>query len=363
MSPPSPPEYVFLDTEVYRRHKLDFSSSSFRSLVSLTRNHRVTLLITTVTKGEIEGYISELAGEIAKAIKGVRSELRLFSQLFPPCHIGELLEVKREAITTKLRAEFEKFLLDTGATEVGLDGVSPEAVFADYFAVRPPFREGKKKSEFPDAFALAALRAWMVNRPGRELITVGNDSDWGESCVGAPGQRHFKELPELLEHFADDVALARLYDAFRPKLPELAKGVAEDVEMLPFTTGQDVRDGVVDYVSIKDVVATELRVVELDDFHAVVQIQFKMQLTAHVSAGDPDWREWESETSSFTYPVRLFGTVSRDRFLTAEATLGFPKQKPEQYALRKLIYDDQPIELGVEEDELTNGSFEGNDLL
>src|SRR5205823_5999161 len=45
--------YVFLDTEVFRTHQLDFQSPNIRRLVRLAVEGPLRLLLTTVTKGEV----------------------------------------------------------------------------------------------------------------------------------------------------------------------------------------------------------------------------------------------------------------------------------------------------------------------
>ena len=56
---------------------------------------------------------------------------------------------------------------------------SPETVFEDYFAVLPPFKaSGNKKSEFPDAFVLEAIKEYLKVNPHKYLLVISNDDDW-----------------------------------------------------------------------------------------------------------------------------------------------------------------------------------------
>jgi hypothetical protein len=51
------------------------------------------------------------------------------------------------------------FFQDSEAEEIELPKSALKQVLDLYFARRPPFGEGKKKSEFPDAFVLEALKS------------------------------------------------------------------------------------------------------------------------------------------------------------------------------------------------------------
>src|SRR5207249_3278369 len=70
-------------------------------------------------------------------------------------------------------------------TTLPVNDVNVSAVFDDYFSVQPPFGTGKKKSEFPDAFAAHALRAWCKAN-GQIMHVVSGDGDWESVCAAVP---------------------------------------------------------------------------------------------------------------------------------------------------------------------------------
>jgi hypothetical protein len=66
---------------------------------------------------------------------------------------------------------------------IAVPNMSLEGVLDDYFEQRPPFSE-KKKSEFPDAFAAAALEAWCKKK-SEKILVISGDGDWPIICEGS----------------------------------------------------------------------------------------------------------------------------------------------------------------------------------
>jgi hypothetical protein len=64
---------------------------------------------------------------------------------------------------------------------VRLPYVNAEMIFEKYFNSIPPFSSGKKKSEFPDAFVIEAVKQYLSEHTNEILLVVSKDSDWEKS--------------------------------------------------------------------------------------------------------------------------------------------------------------------------------------
>jgi hypothetical protein len=108
-----------------------------------------------------------------------------------------------------LHSRFGEFLKKAKFTFVPIEANISE-IFDDYFAGTPPFGEGKKKSEFPDAFVLASLLSWL--RPGRpKMYIVGKDPDLLKFCSGRSDLIQLDSVAQLLSlALASSELLARL---------------------------------------------------------------------------------------------------------------------------------------------------------
>lgn len=70
-----------------------------------------------------------------------------------------------------------------------------------YFNKKPPFHnENPKKSEFPDAIALASLEAWSI-KENRKILVVSRDGDWKSFCDQSNRLYLLNDLATALEMF------------------------------------------------------------------------------------------------------------------------------------------------------------------
>src|SRR5262249_4389261 len=153
---------VFLDTEVFDAHQLDFTSPNLRRLVRLTGAGTVHLFLTTVTRGEVLAHLDEKAQEAFKHVKEFRRSPRIMRKVLPPEAMAAIEAVTKEAACVALRKEFDDFVASSKATILPVDKVCPEAVFKKFFEGSAPFGDGRKKHEFPDAFACGAIQGWSA---------------------------------------------------------------------------------------------------------------------------------------------------------------------------------------------------------
>ena len=91
-----------------------------------------------------------------------------------------------------------KFFRDSDAEEIELPENTLKQALDLYFERRPPFGEGKKKSEFPDAFVLEALKS-KAGRNSESVYAISEDPDFVAACKEHP---HLEQLPSI-GHFLD----------------------------------------------------------------------------------------------------------------------------------------------------------------
>jgi hypothetical protein len=347
--------YVFLDTEVFRAHQLHFQSLNFRRLVKLVAEGPVRLLLTTVTRGEVMDDLNAEAQKALKKLKEVRRDSRVMRKIMPGDAVDAIEAVKREDASGTLCKEFDDFIGETAAVVLDVDIVSPEAIFKKYFEGTPPFggERDNKKVEFPDAFACGALEAWSAANKDVKVFVVSNDDDWKKMCGRNPALISVAKLDDLLQHFTDLEVSFAIKKGLENKREELLKMVRADAETLEFYLGGDqLIDGEIQSYEILDVDIEEFNVVEIKDGEASVSVSGHVSVSADVVADDPNSGIYDHETKAMHYVFRLAGTVDRTVDLTAEATVKYDKADPEQVTIESVDFEENSVELFVEEHEL-----------
>ena len=115
-----------------------------------------------------------------------------------------------------LLSQFDEFLKKVrGAAEVPLTN-NLEKLFSDYFQRLPPFSDGNKIREFPDAAVVEALRAFASLKK-KKVYLVSGDPDMKKCCVEGSDLIHAPSLNEI-------VSRATVTRQFHDDLLEFATG-------------------------------------------------------------------------------------------------------------------------------------------
>jgi hypothetical protein len=179
-------EYVFIDAQAYVREKLDWKSKSFRRIEELAENNQLRVLTTSITKREVRKKISE-------ALTHARAAFEKYDVISK--QLGISTDAAGGGANERLLTLFEEFLNRIKAVEIPLSN-NLEKLFDDYFKRAPPFSDGKK-SEFPDAAVVDALRTFAKTN-FKTIYVVSGDSDLKNCCVEGSNLIHAPSLNEII---------------------------------------------------------------------------------------------------------------------------------------------------------------------
>ena len=342
---------VFLDTEVFDCHQFALDALSFRRLVRLAAEDTVRVLLTTVTVGEIRKHIDQHAEKSFKQVESFRRILPATRKVITPDLHATLSGATVEQFRRSILEAFEAFLTDTKAVVLTVDGVSPEAVFRDYFAVNAPFGDGDKKSEFPDAFASAALRAWAESE-GESVYVVSGDKDWRRVCQNQDALIHQGQLGELLEKFADSELVSYIRQAIgarRDEVKALLDAQAEDI----YVFSLDGMEAEIEGPDEVDVTFEDFHVIEAKDGQATVSLFCALDFRVTVLDDDPDSSYTDPDNGERRSVWRRSGSIEGDAEMEATLTLQYDPAQPDQVTFEAVKFAKPEIEVGFEDHELT----------
>ena len=344
--------HVFLDTEVFDAHQLDFDSPNIRRVAARAVEGRVHILLPSVTEREIRAHQVEKASEAFKEIKKLRRSSRTVRKALAGPVLDGLNAVTEETILATLRGEFDAFIAETRAESVRVDGVSPEAVFAKYFAGTAPFGGGKKKHEFPDAFTCGSLEAWSAAHNNEKIYVVSKDGDWKRVCTGHAVFIQVDTIEELLELYANAALVEAIRAGLEERREELQQLIEQQAEDFDYYPGDQLVDGEIDAVEQVEVDIQEFHIVEAADGKASVSVYCELKVTVAVVADDANSGIYDHEDKTMHYVYRASGTVSRELELTVEVEITYEQEHPENITIDQVKIEDRSFDLGVEETEL-----------
>lgn len=189
--------HVFIDTTVFDQSAHNYRSTAFQRLAELVKEKSIAIYMTTITVREVESHIKRGVKTAQDNIRAAFSKHKLLKSVEHPSVSAVSTGVNVEEVTEALLAQFRGWMSELSVGIIPIEGLSVEQVFERYFEQAPPFSE-KKKSEFPDAFTVAALERWCQENSAR-MYVVSSDGDMYSACQASQPLNPCLSLAEFLE--------------------------------------------------------------------------------------------------------------------------------------------------------------------
>lgn len=225
------PFNIYIDTEEFIRTNLDYKSHIFQRLIALCFLGEVVIYLPDITISEIEAHIKKAVVVARQHIRRARKEKSV--QLMRNAGAETLgivfngLDVN--TVSEALINQFRGFLKEANVNVVPVEGVSITEVFDKYFSEQPPFKEGNKKHEFPDAFAVEAIRQWS-RKNNEKIYVISGDMGVRDSC-GDGLLMPLEKLEEFLDMVSRRLELATFaYIQFEYQKDEIEDRLKQEVK-------------------------------------------------------------------------------------------------------------------------------------
>lgn len=196
-----------IDSSTFRKYGARLESGILKQLDQFKAS-AIQLLLSEVVRSEVIRYLAgklddskrDIDSALNRAVEYWRSDQRVTNEFKDSIYKG--------CISLDLaQTRFDSFVENARVEIVASDNyVKVSEILHRYFSGMSPFSEaGKKKHEFPDAFALMALEAWAV-RHETKVIVCSSDNDWKSFCKESRSLLHVEDLGVALGLFQLDGA-------------------------------------------------------------------------------------------------------------------------------------------------------------
>lgn len=298
-------------------------------------------MITDITVEEVKVHIDSGVSESLQALKKVRGPIKILRNIADLSDSVIFNDIDRASVREELYKQFEQFLTDTNAIIVSVSEANTRSVFDCYFKRAAPFGEGKKKSEFPDAFALSALNEWAESN--QEVVFIASqDSDMNGIEVNFP--RLF--TLSSLEVFLDKVT------SYFEKLAPLAQQLLENNFGL-ITNILEERFNLLGFIlSDQDGDVNETRVIDIGEISAYLislttslngesaEVRFELTTTisyeADVSYENLETASYDSEDKVYILWETVERTVESSEIVQADLKFTLNMTDPRNLEIQEL---------------------------
>lgn len=169
-------EKIFIDTSIFIKENF-LEGKRITELLRLSRDGSIQIILTRITINEIKANYKK---QLTKAIESFGLFKNEFnSKVLRNNKIGDklFLKLKQKELLIEFEENLDKLLLKSKVIIIEYDILNIQLVFDSYFNSKFPFNSGEKKSEFPDAFAIALIEKW-ANENGEKIVLFSKDKDF-----------------------------------------------------------------------------------------------------------------------------------------------------------------------------------------
>lgn len=284
------PVHVFIDTSTLHRMQFPFGLPRLQPLMDRLDAGDIRVIISEVVAREIREHVSEHVIEAEKAHAKFRQKATIMRIINDPGNAVVITEVDWEAVREATLAAVDLFIKAPGVEVIPIHGDDAVGVFADYFARLAPFGERKKKSEFPDSFAMKGLLRYAQAEECK-IGVVSEDGDWQAACRDHDELINCSSLEQVVDH--SQVAKAALHNEIRQLLEghrtQLESAVLESFKNRGFYWDSDAGyDSEVEETYDEEVESWSWSVIATDGDYAVIAGDACIHFYATAIYPDPD---------------------------------------------------------------------------
>ncbi|WP_349928672.1 PIN domain-containing protein [Acinetobacter sp. A1-4-2] len=341
---------VFIDTSAYENKNYQFGQHILGRLQELIEQEKIHLLVTDVTKSEIESHLKKKSVEAASKIKHITKDamfLRNTSEL--DCY-GIFTKVSSDEIYDLVHKKFLEFLAGRCVEIISVSSVDPNVVFNAYFHNLPPFDKESKKHEFPDAFALEAVRQISLGR-GHAVYIVSSDGDMKSFCANENSFIHLESVDDLIDlivrsdkayeeptKFADEV-----FELLQEKIKALALQALVDGEFNYENT--EPFDDVIRSIDIDSVTIKKKTLQNVDAEWAEYSVEFDVTVIANYQFSDYDRSPWDPEDKQYLFVLNNESIIKHKETYTAHLMLTYDDGLKAKADIGELNFEESYFEL------------------
>lgn len=274
--------YIFLDTSIYVQESYRFSGTSLEKLGGMSSDDELRLIVPEIIEQEVTYKLRAIAEEhVAKIQTALDSNIIGLLGDKNKKLVGLDFQFDQGKLVNSIVETWEKFRVRCNAESTPLSGVDLPSVVASYFDAKPPFGKGRKRNEFPDAFAVASMVNFAEENPGRPIYVVSKDNGMLDAFSSDSRFKCHKELSEVLDEYNQhtEELSPSAHKLMEDNVAWISEVIIDELQANPSHYASQYQD---DRIHIQNVVVEldEMNLVEIGLNRAV----FNVGLDYHVDA-------------------------------------------------------------------------------
>ncbi len=335
---------IFLDTSIFDRQNYNFNSREFTLLKEQFPAKSIKLLLPEPTEQEVERHLKARVADVDKALRSAQSRAPFVVKLTGWPAAKKSPEEIQSELLDHARSDFNDFLSFYETERLGYEGISIAKVMAAYNSKEPPFGDGSKRKEFPDAFVVEALDYYAAKNQ-ESVFVISGDGDFEKACESRKYLKYFSSLTAFITSVREENELISKCTALLEKdNSKVAEEICEAFEMLGFVLEEDW-DADFSEIKAQGIEFNELNVIKSEGKKCTVTFEALVSFKTDVSYDDYDSAVWDSEEKVAIPLHRKESEIYGAEDITGQIVVVLDNAMESIEAVQDVIIDQHTIEV------------------
>jgi hypothetical protein len=289
------PTTFFLDTSIFASQQYNFGSTALKTFVVAAQARDMIFLLPASTKQEIMRQINDRSKQALDALEDARKKAPFLAKWSGfPKNLPQ--DMSKWVVRRVAMEEWESFIKNFKYKELGYEHVDLKRVMKWYDSAMPPFNEGKKRKEFPDAFSIDALAAY-ARKENCYIGVVSQDHDFRDACERYSSLLYFPSLPTFTELLlSNDSRLELMKAAIQRDLKSICDDLWDLEDELSFVHSEDKYSDTEG--NLKKIAIDSFSIVAIGDQECTITFDGTIEFSAELTWEVEKYSESEDDVDS-----------------------------------------------------------------
>jgi hypothetical protein len=328
---------IFIDTCIFHGKNYGFDHYVFNKIADLASNDYVSVFLTEITFQEILSNIEQQIGNARPHLNNLQDKGKILQNI--PQYQAVFNRKFINSVFETMKQQFFGFLEKSQVKILPIEDVDSKEIIERYFNRKAPFST-QKKTEFPDAFTLAALESWCKKNQ-QKMYIISADKDYKNYCYESDVLHHINSVEQFLNVFtrSDEYRYDFTINLFENNLEIIEEALKENFIEHGFVFSNI--DGEIEYIEVWEVdFEEEPNVIELGDRFAVLTCEVRFTFEAEVSVLDPDDSIYDSEEGTYLYHEYVYKKFEYDVLIPIQVKFEFNTEEQYEFVIQNVVINE-----------------------
>lgn len=344
-------KHIFIDTSFFEEN--NFFKGKLGRLYQYVKDGYIKLYTNEIV-------IKEVKSRISKKMAVAKSNCtKLFNSpdsyiLGNTSHSDTIRKLKDKHYFKKeikrLCSDFDKIIFETPFIIIPYEDIDLAKIIEDYFSENPPFKEGDKKSEFPNALIISSIESYCKKNKVK-ITAISNDNDW--LCYEPTNFQTSNNIDSIFEDIVkekeEDDAIGFVTNLITVNESSILAQIKKYITKNVYFENTDYIDSEIANFALRELELENETVTYIDNMSAEITLSIRIDMTADITYPDYENAAWDNEDKVYYFLEEVTANHDFEKSIDVLLSIEYDLEDQSFFELEiKSVNNEKPIELTID---------------